>query len=227
MSPSRAPSKLDPSVRRPAHRACRVLHEVRDDALDEQCVAADTAGVLRDVDVDVDARPSLPDPVDGGPDEIVEMHGLVPGDQRARFDPRHVEEVRDQLLEAARGRPDVFQHLAHDIEIQVIATEHVRDRRRDRRHRALQLVRGGGQQGAAHVLRRAVQLRLSQLGREAIARHDEGHLVGEGAHDSRLGGRQRGPRAHEDERPERGLAHPQGDVEPPTLDVVRSPAPSP
>ena len=168
--------------------------------------------------------PPFPDTVDGGPDQIVEVHRLAPGDQRARFDPRHVQQVRDQLLEPARGCSDILQHLAHDVGVQTIATEHVRDRRRDGRHRALQLVGRCGQQGAAHVFRRAIQLRLSELCRQALARHHEGYLVGEGTHDPHLGRRQRGPRSHEDQRSERGLAHAQRDVEAPHLDVVRSPA---
>ena len=72
-------------------------------ALDEQRVAASRARRPRRCRCRC-RRPGQRSrtPSDRGTDQVVEVHRLALGDERARLDPRHVQEVRDQLLEPAR-----------------------------------------------------------------------------------------------------------------------------
>ena len=60
-------------------------------------------------------------------------------------------------------RADVLEHDPRTLGVERLAVEHVGDRRGDGGDRALQLVRGGRQQRAPHVLGPLVQLGLAEL----------------------------------------------------------------
>ena len=207
--------ELDPSIRRPAHGACRVLDEIRHDALDEQRVATHAAGVLRDIDVDVDPRPAASNPLHRGSDQVVEMHDLA----RATSVPDSIRDMSRRFVISCSSR-------LVEARTSSRTSRTTSGSRRSRPSTSVTdaVIAATGLlsscDAAARSERRMSSARRysSASRRSASSRspaHHQRHLVGEGAHHACLRRRERRPVPDEDQPPDRGPAHTQREVEAP------------
>ena len=159
--------------------ADRVRDHVGERALEQAAIGEHARERLGDVELDRAVGDA--DAVQRGGKHLVEADRHGADLERARLEPAHVEQVADERVEAVGLLVDRLEELLPRLGRPVdVALEQARDRGLDRGDRRAQVVRDGGEERRAELVRRRERACRLGLGLELAEVDGGGELLGEG-----------------------------------------------